>query len=101
MESRVSACRTRAVWQYRPVPSLSGTLPALPLRLQAQAALSFTGLLRQPGYAGLLPASGYMALTAPSNDVEWICQCAVPAAPRLLPRSFRRSALVSNGWRIR
>ena len=32
-----------------------------PERLFGQAALSFTGLLRQPGAAGLSPAAGYMA----------------------------------------
>jgi len=32
-----------------------------PLHLQDQAALSFTGLLRQPGEAGLSPPSGHMA----------------------------------------
>jgi hypothetical protein len=47
------ACRTRAVWQYRPVPSLSGLLlpaPAPP----GSAGPSFTRLLRQPS-GGLLP----------------------------------------------
>ena len=32
-----------------------------PQHLLGQAALSFTGLLRQPGAAGLAPAAGYMA----------------------------------------
>src|SRR4051794_4918995 len=29
------ACRTRAVWQYRPVPSLSGLLPSTPCASRA------------------------------------------------------------------
>ena len=43
----------------RPVVVRAASRP--PLRLLGQAALSFTGLLRQPGEAGLSPASGYMA----------------------------------------
>ena len=48
------ACRTRPVWQYRPVPALSGCSHPC-VRLHGQAALSFTGLLRQVG-GGALPS---------------------------------------------
>ena len=40
----------------RPVVVRAASRP--PLHLQGQAALSFTGLLRQPGAAGLSPAAG-------------------------------------------
>ena len=43
----------------RPVVVRAASHP--PQRLQGQAALSFTGLLRQPGEVGLSPAPGYMA----------------------------------------
>ena len=46
------------------VPTRPGVVRAAfrpPEHLLGQAALSFTGLLRQPGEAGLSPVSGYMA----------------------------------------
>ena len=43
----------------RPVVVRAASRP--PQHLLGQAALSFTGLLRQPGAAGLSPAAGYMA----------------------------------------
>lgn len=42
----------------RPVVVRAASHP--PVHLHGQAALSFTGLLRQPGAAGLSPAAGYM-----------------------------------------
>ncbi len=42
-----SCLRTWTVWQYRPVPTLSGLLPPH-LRPQAQAAPSFNEPLRRP-----------------------------------------------------
>ncbi len=52
------ASRTRAVWQYQPVPALSGLLPTLPGVPRLRLLPSFTGLLRQPGGEGLSPPPG-------------------------------------------
>jgi len=55
------ACRARTVWECRPASSLSGLLPTLPCTLQDQAALSFTGLLRQARGGALSSPPGLMA----------------------------------------
>jgi hypothetical protein len=55
------ACRTRTVWQYRHVPSLSGPLPALPGASQVKLPSASTQLLRQPGGGVLSPPLGHTA----------------------------------------
>jgi hypothetical protein len=57
------ACRTRAVWQCRPVPSLSGLLPPSPA-LQGQAALSFSADV-QASFAPV--AKHYGAIVTPAR----------------------------------
>jgi hypothetical protein len=59
MPSRL-ACRTRAVWQYRHVPSLSGLLPP-PRRLPVQLPSASAGPLRRPGGGVLSPPHGHKA----------------------------------------
>ena len=49
------ASQAQAVWQYRPVPSLSGLLPTLPGASRIRLPPASTGLLRQPGGEGLSP----------------------------------------------
>jgi hypothetical protein len=56
---RPTARRTRTIWRCWRVVVRAASHP--PQHLQGQVALSFTGLLRQPGAAGLSPAAGYMA----------------------------------------
>jgi hypothetical protein len=55
------ACRTRTVWQYRHVPSLSGPLPALPGASQVRLPSASTQLLRQPGGGVLSSPLGHTA----------------------------------------
>ena len=55
------ACRTRTVWQYRHVPSLSGPLPVLPGASQVRLPSASTQLLRQPGGGVLSPPLGHTA----------------------------------------
>ena len=64
-----SACRTRIVWQCRPVPSLSGLL--LPsLRPWVQAAPSFTGLLRQASGGPFHPTRSWRLVALDVGDPE-------------------------------
>jgi hypothetical protein len=49
------ASRAQTVWQYRPVPSLSGLLPPSPASPGSRCPPASTGLLRQPGGEGLSP----------------------------------------------
>jgi hypothetical protein len=53
------ACRTRAVWQYRPVVVVAASHPHR--RLPDQAAPSFARLLRQPRSGALSSPRGFMA----------------------------------------
>ena len=77
------ACRTRTVWQYRHVPSLSGPLPVLPGASQVRLPSASTQLLRQPGGGVLSPPLGH---TAPrgarsrrrTNDRLWRAGRVVP-----------------------
>ena len=63
------ACRTRTVWQYRHVPSLSGPLPVLPGASQVRLPSASTQLLRQPGGGVLSPPLGHTAPRgAPSHQ---------------------------------
>ena len=52
------ACRTRTVWQYQRVPSLSGLLTVHPARLRSWTALSFADLLRQASGRVVSPLPG-------------------------------------------
>jgi hypothetical protein len=56
------ARRTRTVWQYRRVPSLSGLLPALPGIPRIGLPPASTGPLRRPGGSGLAPPLGHTEL---------------------------------------
>jgi len=64
------ACRTRLVWQYRAVPTLSGLLSALPAVPRLRLPPASTGLLRQPGDEGFTPPLGHRRLVAHSLVVE-------------------------------
>ena len=58
--SRAPSClasRTRVVWQYQPVPALSGLLTARLGIPRTELPPASTGLLRQPGGEGLSPHS--------------------------------------------
>lgn len=69
------ACRTRAVWQYRPVPSLSGLLSTLTGASRIRLPPACAHLLRQAGRGVLSPPHGH---TAPrgarcrSSTVGWV-----------------------------
>lgn len=54
-------CRTRAVWQYRPVPSLSGLLSTLTAVSQVRLPPACSHLLRQAGREGISPPHGHAA----------------------------------------
>jgi hypothetical protein len=56
------ACRTRTVWQYRHVPSLSGLLAALPGVSRLRLPSASTEPLRRPGGGVLSPPHGHEAL---------------------------------------
>ena len=49
------ACRTRTVWQCRPVPSLSGLLPPAPCASKARLPPSFSDPLRRAAVGSLIP----------------------------------------------
>jgi hypothetical protein len=70
------ACRTRAVWQYRPVPSLSGLLPPC-LAPPRQGCPSFTSLLRQASGGVLAPPLGQTEPRGAPQDLT------IPRRPRM------------------
>jgi hypothetical protein len=55
------ACRTRLVWQYRAVPTLSGLLATLPGVPRLRLPPASIGLLRQPNGEGVTPPLGHAA----------------------------------------
>ena len=61
------ACRTRAVWQCRRAPSLSGLLPTLPGVSRIRLSSASTGLLRQPSGKGLPPPLGHTGASWRTN----------------------------------
>jgi hypothetical protein len=65
------ACRTRTVWQYRYVPSLSGLLTTRPCVPTARLPPASTGLLRQTGGGSFHPAR---FMTAPSRRTATSCR---------------------------
>ena len=61
------ACRTRAVWQCRRAPSLSGLLPTLPGVPRIRLSSASTRLLRQPSGKGLPPLLGHTGASWRTN----------------------------------
>jgi hypothetical protein len=55
------ACRTRTVWQYQSVPSLSGPLATLPGVPRVRLPPASIGPLRRPDGEGLSPPLDYLA----------------------------------------
>ena len=74
------ACRTRAVWQYRPVPSLSGLLPPSPAS-PGSGCPSFSRPLRRPAEGSFHPltVNGASWRTTGFHTRPW------PPSPRSRP----------------
>ncbi len=83
MPSRL-ACRTRTVWQYRHVPSLSGLLPLsrhLPVPLPSASARP----LRRPGGGVLSPPHGHKAPRGARFPCSARVRCGRGRAPSVPP----------------
>jgi hypothetical protein len=76
------ASRTRIVWQYRHVPTLSGLLPALPGIPRIRLPPASTRLLRQPRDGGLSPPYGYSAPRGAPSRPCIRAGCGTAARPR-------------------
>src|SRR5829696_2411174 len=61
------ACRTRAVWQCRRAPSLSGLLPTLPGVPRIRLSSASTRLLRQPSGKSIPPLLGHTGASWRTN----------------------------------